>query len=184
MPRLLWINHGRRRRAPPDVLSGCYTYASLDNVEHLDLECPMNAVDDDHEKQWQLREVCTPLIHAVKHDKNHWERIDIHFLTLLPAARSHRPSCLTAVHAADNQSQHGVAQHLLSRFSRVPQRLSPLSLDNLRPLQKSATKWDGIKEGRWASRDIVPEVRSRTRLDPSCNTKTLLHLVADVQDLA
>lgn len=155
----------------------------IHDLQHLDISCPLNGFDD-FEKEWQLREFFTPLIHAAKSETQHLEQVDFHFSKLLPAAYKDHPS-----HLQNPISDHvdeelcSRAQDLLSRIPRVPQRLFSLPLNNSRFNANRGTILDSIKAGTWKNTYILPEARSLFRVETPDNSMTTLDYIVDVRDL-
>ena len=161
-----------------ETLSTC-----IHDPQHLDISCPLNSLDD-FEKEWQLREFFTPLIHAAKSETQHLEQVDFHFSKLLPAAYKGHPSRLhNPISDHVDEELCSRTQDLLSRIPRVPQRLFDLPLNNSRFSAKRGTILDNIKAGTWKNTYILPEARSLFRVDTSDNPMTTLDYIMDVRDL-
>lgn len=157
--------------------------ACIHDPQHLDISCPLNSLGD-YEKEWQLREFLTPLVHAVKSENQHLEELDFHFSKLLPAAYKDHPSRLqNPISDHVDEELCSKAQDVLSRFPRVPQRLFDLPLNNSRFTAKGGTILDSIKSGTWKNTYILPEARSLFRVDTPENPMTTMDHIADVSDL-
>ena len=161
-----------------ETLSTC-----IHGLQHLDISCPLNSLDD-FEKEWQLREFFTPLIHAVKSETHHLEQVDFHFSKLLPAAYKNYPSHLqNPISDPLDEELCFKARNLLSRIPRVPQRLFSLPLNNSRLNAKRGTMLDSIKAGTWKNTYILPEARSLFRVGTPDNPMTTQDYIIDVRDL-
>ncbi|MCJ1460191.1 hypothetical protein MMC28_010570 [Mycoblastus sanguinarius] len=169
---------GPRQMYSLETLYGC-----IEDLARLNLHAPLSLLED-WERQWQLKEFCTPLIHAVKHPTEHFRQIDINFSKLLPSALTQHPSLSSKVQKSIDVAQCTQARQLLSRFPSVPQRLLTLPLNNSRMHGDKGTLWDGIKDGRWPSKYVVPEARSQIRLPSPDDPDSLLLLITDLQDIA
>ena len=170
-------------REPRQIYALAVVYECIKDLLKLDLTTPMSLLDG-HEKQWQLGEFCTPLIQAAKHDTDHFRLIDKNFSSLLPLALRYHPSLLSATHIPAATSDLSKAQHLLSRLPRTPQRLADLPLFNFGLRAKRGTIWDGIKDGTWAQKDLVPEARSLFNHRDPDDPNTILQLTSDIVDVA
>lgn len=150
------------------------------------LSCPISLVDDVDERQWQLKEFCTPLLVGVQHPSDHFEKLDIHFSTLLANVWIQHPIELSKSHAGvHTDSEHiSQAKKILIRLPNLPQRLFALPLINSGLRKGRDSLWDGIKDGRWASKYVVPEARSQLQLQSSDDPSAILNLVRNMQDLA
>ena len=158
-----------------ETLSTC-----IHDPQHLDISCPLNSLND-FEKEWQLREFFTPLIHAVESETQHLELVDFHFSKLLPASYKDHPSRLqNSISDHVDEELCSRAQDLLSRIPRVPQRLFNLPLNNSRFSAKKGTTLDSIKTGTWKDTYILPEARSLFKVDTPMTT---LDYIMDVRDL-
>ena len=145
--------------APTPIYPLQRTIARLVDVDIVDcLYTPISHLEDDDEKVWQLRLFCTPLLHAVKHETGHLEKLDDQLALLLaPAAvprRAHdRGRAGGAAALAGPDLVHRVGD-LLARLPRTPQRKLTLPLNSGRLRVPGKTLWDGVKSGRWANRYI------------------------------
>ena len=170
-------------REPHQIYPLAVVYECINNLLNLDLTTPLSLLDD-HEKQWQLREFCTPLIQAAKHDTDHFRLVDKHFSSLLPSALRYHPSLLSTTHVPATTTDLSKAQHLLSRLPRTPQRLYEVPLINLGACDKRGTIWDGIKDGTWAQKYLVPEARSIFNHRDLEDPHAIQQLTSDILDVA
>ncbi len=152
-------------------------------LQHLRIETAFGGLEDD-ERQWQLREFCTELIHAVKHPSQHLLRLDAHLSQLLPRALKQHPSSVSSDLINCDEIQASNAKDLLARFPNVPQRLFALPLNNSGLVARHGTFWEGIKEGQWAEKYLVPKARSHPRLPCQYDPENIMQLIADMQDYA
>lgn len=157
--------------------------ACVGDLRHMKIDIAFGGLEDD-ERQWQLREFCTELIHAVKHPSQHLLRLDAHLSQLLPGALKRHPSSVSSDQIKCGGSQASNAKTLLARFPHVPQRLFALPLHNPGVIARHGTFWDGIKEGQWAEKYLVPEARSPSRLPSQYDPESVMQLIADMQDNA
>ena len=65
----------------------------------------------------------------------------------------------------------------------MPQRLFALPLNDSRLTARHKTVWDGIRDGRWAERYLIPEARSSFR-GSGKNDAESMQLLKDMQDHA
>ena len=155
----------------------------VDDLQHLNID---NAFDGlgEYEKQRQLTNFCTGLLHAVKDPSEHLERLDTHFSKLLSGVLKRKPGLVSPHHVTGGDSGADNARQLLSRFPKVPQRLFTLPFNNSGLTLKRNTAWDAIKDGRWADKYVVPEACSMFRLHGQDNPESVFQLMADLQDHA
>ena len=171
---------GPRLLYPLKVVQSC-----MPDLTRLGLRSPLSDLDDGDEKDWQLKEFCTPMLIAVQQPSDHFERLDSHLSTLLPYALNRHPSLASPTPSGLEDSNTSQAQAILSRLPRVPQRLFTLPLNNSVLRKNRDTLWDGIKDGRWASKYVLPEARSSLRLQPDDDDPdALIQLVFKIQNLA
>lgn len=150
---------------------------------HIDIRVAFDGLDE-FEKEWQLKEFCTELVHAVKHPSEHLLRLDAHLSQLLPGALKQRPGWITPEQIVCSKVLASEANQLLSRFPKAPQRLFTLPLSNSGLFAKRSTVWDRIKDGRWASRYLVPEARSLFQTPYGDDAASVMQLLEDMQDHA
>lgn len=162
-----------------EAISECMT-----NSEQLSLQSPLFLVDDDDERQWQLKEFCTPLLIGVQHPTEHFERLDAHFSSLLPNALSSHPSLLSPRAVRTEDTHRTQAKEILHRLPRTPQRLFSLPFNNSGLRKGRDTIWDGIKDGRWASKYVVPKALSQLQLHSSDEAEAVMDLIRTMQDVA
>lgn len=158
-------------------------YTCVDNLEHLNIKCAFDGLEQD-EKSLQLKRLFTQLLLAVEHPSEHLQQLDAHFSQLLPEALERRPDLVSPRTTTSNESLTHKAQCLLSRFPEVPQKLFPLPFTNSGLLTKPGTIWDGFKDRRWAERYLVPEARSKFRAPRHDDAESFIQLIADMQDIA
>ena len=154
------------------------------DLANLSLRSPLSALDDDHEKRWQLQEFCTPMLLAVQQPSDHLEKLDAHLSTLLPYAFKRHPGIASMSAYKPEDSNTCRAQAMLSRLPRVPQPLFALPLYNSLLLRNRDTLWDGIKDGTWASKYVLPDARPSLRLQQADDPNAMMQLVYNMQDLA
>lgn len=65
------INHGPRLMYALEVVYSC-----INDLQRLDSHNPFSGLDN-HERRWQLKEFCTPLIHAIQRETDHFQQIDL-----------------------------------------------------------------------------------------------------------
>jgi len=165
-----------------ESISQCIT-----NQENLGLlQNPLSLLDDRDERTWQLREFCTPMLIGVQHPSEHFQKLDAEFSKLLPNALERHPSQLEAFSSQKNPQQTSFSEtrQLISRLPRVPQRNFKLPLANRLLQRQKKTLWEGIKDGRWAAKYILPERQSQFQLPSTEDPGALLNLLSDMQDLA
>jgi hypothetical protein len=166
----------------PETISQC-----INNYENLSLlENPLSLLDDPDERTWQLREFCTPMLIAVQHPSEHFQKLDTEFSRLLPNALERHPSQLEASSIQKNPQRTSISKtrQLITRLPRVPQRNFTLPLANGLLQRQKKTLWEGIKDGRWAAKYILPERQSQFQLPSTEDPGALLNLLSDMQDLA
>lgn len=88
----------------------------------LSLRSPISALDNEHERGWQLREFCTPMLLAVQQPSDHFKRLDTHLSTLLPHALRKHPGSASSSPPGPEDSNIFEAQAILSRLACVPSR--------------------------------------------------------------
>ena len=169
---------GPRQKYDLEAVHGC-----IGDLERLNLDTPFGKLDE-HEKGWQLREFCAPLLVAIKHPTNHFQLADLQLSNLLPLALKQHPSALPLTQTSKSTTGTSKARSLLSRFPRTPQRLLALPLNNPRLIANKGTIWDGIKDGRWAMKYLIPEARSHFHERFPDDPASLLQLVSDLQEIA
>ncbi|CAD6589386.1 MAG: hypothetical protein ASARMPRED_004022 [Alectoria sarmentosa] len=155
----------------------------VEDLQHLNTESAFDGLEEG-EKRWQLKEFCTKLILAVKHPSEHLRQLDAHFSQLLPGALKQHPGLVSPDHITGSDSRTNKAKSLLARFPKVPQRLFTLPLNNSRLIAKRGTIWDGIKDGRWAKKYLVPEARSLFALAYQDDAESVMQLMTDMQNHA
>ena len=155
----------------------------IGDPQHLDISVAFAGLDD-FEKEWQLKEFCTELIHAVKHPSEHLLQLDAHLSQLLPGTLKQRPGLTTPKQTERSKLQASKANRLLARFPKVPQNLLMLPLSNSGLFAKGSTIWDGIKEGRWARKYLVPEAQSLFETPYGDDSESVMQLLRDIQDNA
>lgn len=169
---------GPRQLVPLDTVLAC-----VQDLQHLSTAVAFNGLEED-EKQWQLREFCTGLIHAVKHPSEHLRRLDAHFSQLLPTTFIQSPHSVNRECIIGSDSRVEKAANLLARFPRVPQRLFTLPFNNPGFSARNSTVWEGIKDGRWADKYLIPEARAKLRLPDLDDAGSILQFLEDMQDIA
>ena len=169
---------GPRQIYPLEVVLGC-----LDDQQHLDLTTPLRDLDE-HEKGWQLKEFCAPLLLAIKHPTDHLQLADLKLSSLLPLALKRHPSALPLTQTSKTTNDVSKARCVLSRFPRAPQRLLTSPLNNSKLIANKGTIWDGTKDGQWATKYLVPEAHSYFHHRFPDDLTYLLQLVSDLQDIA
>ena len=162
-----------------EVVKSCMT-----DLTCLSLRSPIAALEDEDEKVWRLKEFCTPMLLAVQNPSIHFEQLDVHISTLLPYALNMHPSRASTSRSVVEDADTSQAQALLCRLPDVPQRLFALPMNNSLLRKTRDTLWDGIKDGRWASKYVLPEARSSLRLQPGDDPNAIMQLVLNIQDLA
>ena len=157
----------------------------MGDPQHLTINVAFEGLDD-FEKEWQVKEFCTGLIHAVKHPSEHLLRLNTHLAQLLPNTLKQHPSAgsTPAQTTLRSKIQASKANQLLSRFPKAPQRLFTIPLSNSGLFAKGSTIWDGIKEGRWAKKYLVPEAHSLFQTPYRDDAEAVMQLLADMQDHA
>lgn len=164
-----------------EAISQCIT-----NPKNLGLQNPLSLLDDPDERIWQLREFCTPMLIGVQHPFEHFQKLDAEFSKLLPKALERHPSQLEAFSSQKNPQHTSFleTQQLITRLPRVPQRNFKLPLANRLLQRQKKTLWEGIKDGRWAAKYILPERQSQFQLPSTEDPGALLNLLSSMQDLA
>ena len=171
-------SNGPRQLYPFECVLSC-----IEDLHYLNTDNPFDGLEED-QRQRELRHFCTQLLLAVKHPSEHLRRLDAHFSQLLPAAFKQPPCLISPDHITGSESRTNKARHLLSRFPEVPQRLFTLPFNNSGLTGKRNTVWDGIKDGRWAEKYLVPEARSKFPLPSQDNPESIMQLVTNMQDHA
>ncbi len=151
--------------------------------QHLTIDVAFAGLDE-FEKEWQIKEFCTELIHAVKHPSQHLLRLNAHFSNLLPSTLKQAPCPTTPEQIVRSKTQADKANLILARFPKAPQRLSTLPLSNSGLIAKGSTIWDGMKGGRWAQKYLVPEARSLFQTPYGDDAESFMQLLEDMQDKA
>ena len=150
---------------------------------HLAIKVAFEGLDE-FEKEWQIKEFCTELIHAVKHPSEHLLRLDAHLSQLLPGILKQRPSPTAPEQTARDRMQASKASQILARFPKAPRELLTLPLSNSGLFAKGSAIWDGIKEGKWANKYLVPEARSLFQTPYGDDAESVMQLLKDMQDNA
>lgn len=172
------ISNGPRQQYSFECILTC-----VGDLQHLKTYSAFSGFEQD-EKRWQLRTFCTDLLLAVKHPSEHLRRLDAHFSQLLPGVLKQQPGLVSPDHVTSSDSRTHKARQLMSRFPKVPQRLLTLPLNNSGLTGKHNTAWDGIKDGRWAEKYILPEARSTFLLSSQDSPEAFMQLVTNMQDHA
>ena len=173
----------RKSPGPRQIHSFESILTSIEDLQHLNTNNAFDGLGED-EKQWQLRHICTDLLHAVKHPSEHLQRLDTGLSKLLPGVWKQQLGLVSRHHITGGDSRADNARQLLSRFPEVPQRLFTLPFNNSGLTSKPNTAWDAIKDGRWAEKYVVPEARYMFRLPGEDNPESFFQLMTDVQDHA
>lgn len=143
--------------------------AYLGDLSKLSLQPPLDNVEGD-ERAEKLQEVCLDLIRAVKVEKDHFEQIDLQFSSLLSGGgaqgQTRRSPPFSEPASGNNDIVFSDAASILRRLPSVPQPLFSLPLYNTRTAGKSGTLWDSIRDGRWASKYVMEDARSKIATDP------------------
>lgn len=165
-----------------ETISQCIT-----NSESLILlQNPLSLLEDPGERTWQLSEFCTPMLIGVKHPSEHFQKVDAEFSKLLPTALERHPSQFEASSIQKNAQQISISniRQLISRLPRVTQRNFALPLANGLLQRQKRTLWEGIKDGRWAAKYILPEKQSQFQLSSIEDPEALLNLQSEMQNFA
>lgn len=131
--------------------------ADFGDLSTLSLQSSLDNFEGD-ERGEKLQDFCLDLIRAVRAEDDHFEQIDLQFSTLLSGAPIRTPSSELTSRSNVVSSE---AASLLSRLPRVPQRLSSFSFYNTRISGKPGNLWGSIRDGRWASKYITEDARSK-----------------------
>ena len=172
------ILNGPRQQYSFDCILTC-----VGDLQHLKINSAFAELGED-ENQSQLRFFCTELLLAVKHPLEHLRRLDAHFSQLIPGVFKQQPGSVSPNVITSSGSRTDKARNLLSRFPKVPQRLLTLPLNNSGLTGKPNTAWDGIKDGRWAEKYLLPEARSKFLLPSQDNPESFMQLVTNMQNHA
>ncbi|KIX05159.1 uncharacterized protein Z518_06031 [Rhinocladiella mackenziei CBS 650.93] len=168
--------HGPRLRYPLGEVLESLLGVNADNWLH----CPLAEIEDTDERLYRLRLFCEPLLRGVHHPARHFDELDQQLSRLLP-----RPaSPLAGSDPTDIHGVHSKVEHLLSRLPKVPQRSFSLPLNNGLMREQGTTLWDGIRDGRWATRYIMPEAQSHFHTQSPGGADSILDLLRKLQDLA
>lgn len=151
--------------------------------QHLAINVAFQGLDD-FEREWQTKEFCPELIHAVKDPSNHLLRLNVQLSQLLPNTLKRPPGPTISEQTVRSEMQVSKANQLLARFPNVPQRLFTLPLSNAQTIAKGSTIWDGIIEGRWAMKYLLPEARGFFQESYENDAASLMHLLGQLQDSA
>jgi hypothetical protein len=142
-----------------------------------------STVHDEDERVWQLREFCTPLLEAVQLPEDHFTSLDAHFTTLIPEALEDYPGKSSLSGALPENRETRAVQEILRRLPSLPQRMLALPLfSGLR--RGTGTLWERMRDGRWASKYILPDARHHFRLQELDNSESILNSLLSLQDLA
>jgi len=170
---------GPRLFFPCEVVAACIAPRGTFSLSH----CLSTVIDED-ERTWQLREFCTPFLKVVRHPENHFSSLDIHLTTLLPKALNSYPSALSSCETPPPFEGKRSVLDIIRRLPTLPQRLFALPFINS---GSGGTFWDGIRDGQWANKYVLPEARhqvgSRALNDEAYDPETILGKLSDVQDL-
>ncbi|KAL8991938.1 MAG: hypothetical protein Q9169_007516 [Polycauliona sp. 2 TL-2023] len=154
------------------------------DLGHLDIRVGFDGLDG-FDKEWQLKELCTKLVNAVKDPSDHLLQLNTQLAGLMPGVLKHDLNLLDySGDTKSNQALVGKANRLLSRLPKAPQRLFslPLSISRLSAAKK--TVWDVIKDGRWPSRFFVPEARSLFETAHGDDAASIMQGIEEMQDNA
>ena len=143
-----------------------------------------STVHDEDERGWQLREFCTPLLESVQLPENHFLALDAHFTTLIPEALENHPSILSSNKALLEVEETRIAKDILRRLPSLPQQMFALPFANTGLRRGRGTLWDGIMDGRWASKYVLPDARHHFRLQELDDVTSIMNLVSNVQNIA
>ena len=168
---------------PRQQLSFEAVLTCVGDPQHLAIDVAFEGLNE-FEKEWQIKEFCTELIHAVKHPSKHLLRLNAHLSQLLPSTLKQRPGPTTPEQTVRSKIQASKANQILARFPKAPQRLFTLPLSNSGLIAKGSTIWDGIKEGQWARKYLVPEARSLFQTPYGDDAESVIQLLEDMQDNA
>ena len=168
----------------PRLLYPCDTVvACMAAQEQFSLRNRFSTSDDQDERSWQLREFCTPLLVAVQLPDNHFPVLDAHFTTLIPDALSNHPSSLSPSRTLP-EIEIRITEDILRRLPSLPQRLFALTLTSTGLRHGRGTLWDAIKDGRWASKFVLPEARHHFTLQGPDDPPSIMNLVSNLQAIA
>lgn len=163
---------------PFESVMGC-----IREHEEFSLRNRFSTLDDEDERGWQLREFCTPLLVAIQLPDGHFPALDAHFTTLIPDAFSKHPSSFLPSKTLP-EIETRLTKDILRRLPSVPQRLFALPLVNTGLMRGKGTIWDGIKDGRWASKFILPNARHHFMPRSPDDPVSILNLIKNLQDTA
>ncbi|KIY03312.1 uncharacterized protein Z520_00002 [Fonsecaea multimorphosa CBS 102226] len=147
------------------------------------LLCPLAQIQDTDLRLWRLRLSCTPLLTGVHHPIEHFDKLDQQLSVFLQRPdsfvrdTSHRDGALF-------HDMCSKAEKLLARLPEVPQRSFSLPLNNGIRRKQGTTLWDSIKNGKWATKYIVPEAQFHFQLQSSEDADSVLTLLSKLQNLA
>src|SRR5450432_983615 len=171
---------GPRLFYPLEAVSACIT-----DHKSFSLRTPFSTLDDDEEeRRWAIWEFCTPMLLAAQDHSKHFERLDYCFSSLLSDALIKHPSQLLMGDGLSENTNVSRANDILRRLPSLPQRLFALPLNNSGLRNGRKTLWDGIKDGSWASRYILPEAQHHLQQRSSDDPTAIMELLLKLREVA
>jgi len=154
--------------------------------EQSRLKNRFSAFDDPDERSWQLREFFTALLVAIQLPEDHFPALDAHFTTLIPDALSKHPGSPAALSPSSTppKIETLTTEGILRRLPSLPQRLFALTFANTGLTRGRGTLWDAIKDGRWATKFVLPEARHHFMLQVPDDPASIMNLVSNLQNIA
>ncbi|KAH8790385.1 hypothetical protein F5882DRAFT_95054 [Hyaloscypha sp. PMI_1271] len=169
---------GPRLLYPCEAVAACIAHQGTFSLENR-----FSTVVDEDERCWQLRIFCTPLLDAVQLRENHFLALNAHFTTLLPKALNRQPGTLSSDEALPPFQENQLVRDILRRLPSLPQRLFALPFVNT---GARGTLWDGIRDGGWAEKFVLPDARlqvgQQTLNDVEYDPATIMKQLSDMQD--
>lgn len=150
----------------------------INDDERFNFKTRVLMSDDEDERHWQLRELCTPLLTAVLQD-NHFPELDTQFSALFPNMLSGHPG---SVPSGKPLPETKITTDILRRLPNLPQRMFDLAFANSLPNRKG-TLWDVMNNGRWNSKFILPEARDLLAAQDTDDATSIITLLSNYQDI-
>ncbi|RDW57267.1 hypothetical protein BP5796_12717 [Coleophoma crateriformis] len=157
--------------------------ACIEDGDKFSLRNRFSMLNDEFERSWQLKEFFTPFLLAVQLPNTHFSKLDTHLSTLIPGALETYPNAIPSSGAQSGTEEVRVVEDIISRLPSLPQRLFALPLVKSELMRGNGTLWDGIRNGRWASKFVVPESRHHLEAQQPAEATSIMDLISKSQDI-
>lgn len=138
---------------------------SIVNNDPLSLYCPLSGENDDDERRPQLLQVCVKLLLAVQDPTDHYKKLDMQLLSLLPNAFHQHPSMFTGPEEGAFEVSQAVL--LLQRLPSIPQKLLDFGLTSRILSAETDTLGQRMVRARWSPDWLMKDARQRVKVQAS-----------------